>query len=687
MAAAIIPDTVGPLFASVEPSGLILDPFDHLRITFNEPVDASSFSLDDILSLTGPDGDIGPLALQSVAGSSNRVYEITFASQSAPGDYKLVVSPNITDRFGNLIDANGNGIGGEFPGDELMHGFVKADALARFDFGNATSPVAANYTKVTGGDRYDAAVGYGWQTGSVYSLERGSEPLTGDFNYTAEATFAIDLPNGEYDVIATMGEAIVSHDQMGVFLEGVQVDSVTTAAGQFAVNTYRASVSDGQLSVGFRDLGGSNPWVNLNGLDIVFAGPDLTGPRVTSTDATGVLTGPIDRIHVTFSEPLQVGSFTLEDIEVLEGPVGPVTPLAVQLTSNGDYEITFEPVNESGPFTFRLGSSIADVTGNLMDQDEDGISGEVIDDRFETSFTLEAGPEIVARYDFGTSTSPVASGYTRVTGGNRYDASAGYGWQTGSVYSLERGGEPLTADFNYTTDATFAIDLPNGEYDVIVTMGETIVPHDQMGIFLEGVQVDSVSTAAGEFAVNTYRTSVADGQLSLGVRDLGGTNPWVNLNGLVIVYAGPDLTGPMVTATDATGVLTGPIDRIQLTFSEPLQEGSFTLDDIETFEGPSKVRSHRSPSRPMPMVITKSRSSRSTNRDRSRFAFGSNIADVAGNLMDQDQDGIGGEPVDDRFETTFTLEDGPEIVGRLRLWNHVITGCRWIHTGPQLQPL
>ncbi len=445
VAAAIIPDEVGPQLASVEPSGLILDPFDRLRITFNEPVDASTFTLDDIISFTGPDGDVGPLALNGVFGSSNRVFELTFPSQSVAGDYELVVSPNITDRFGNLVDTNGNGVGGEFPGDELTHSFVKADAVARYDFGTTTSAIAANYTRVTSSNRYDAAVGHGWQTGSVYSLDRGGDALTGDFNYTADATFAMDLPNGEYDVIVTMGETIVGHDQMGVFLEGVQVDSVTTSAGQFAVNTYRTSVSDGLLSVGFRDLGGSNTWVNINALDIVFAGPDLTGPRVISTDATGVVTGPLDRIHVAFSEPLQDGSFTVDDIEVLDGPEGPITPLAVQATANGDYEITFEPINVSGPFSLSVSSNIADVAGNLMDQDQDGIGGELVDDRFETSFTLEKGPEFVAGYDFGTSSSPVADGYTRVHNYMRYSESAGFGWSSGSVYSVNRGGDAVDA--------------------------------------------------------------------------------------------------------------------------------------------------------------------------------------------------------------------------------------------------
>ena len=93
---------------------------------------------------------------------------------------------------------------------------------------------------------------------------------------------------------------------------------------------------------------------------------------------------------------------------------------------------------------------------------------------------------MVGRYDFGTNLSPVAADYVRVTGTDAYDDQTGYGWQSGPVYSLNRGGDALTRDINYTMDGTFAVDLDNGEYDVTLTMGELLIAHDQMGVFLPG---------------------------------------------------------------------------------------------------------------------------------------------------------------------------------------------------------
>ncbi|GAG45820.1 unnamed protein product, partial [marine sediment metagenome] len=112
-----------------------------------------------------------------------------------------------------------------------------------------------------------------------------------------------------------------------------------------------------------------------------------------------------------------------------------------------------------------------------------------------------------------------------LTRNDQYDPSIGYGWDAIEVYEISRGGDDLTRDFNYTRDNTFLLDLANGEYDVIVTLGDTGGAHDLMGVYLEDVQVDTVSTAAGETVANTYRVSVSDSQLNLHLIDLGGSDP------------------------------------------------------------------------------------------------------------------------------------------------------------------
>ena len=60
-------------------------------------------------------------------------------------------------------------------------------------------------------------------------------------NTTSDATFAVDVPAGMYQVTLVLGDhGKKAHDQMGVFLEGTQVDSVTTAAGATVTKATRS---------------------------------------------------------------------------------------------------------------------------------------------------------------------------------------------------------------------------------------------------------------------------------------------------------------------------------------------------------------------------------------------------------------------------------------------------------------
>lgn len=153
----------------------------------------------------------------------------------------------------------------------------------------------------------------------------------------------------------------------------------------------------------------------------------------------------------------------------------------------------------------------------------------------ESRQMLTGGPTYA--FDFGTSTSPVAAGSAQVTELTAYDADIGYGWSTGTISSADRGGgTDATRDFNYTADGTFAVDLPDGRYQVAVTLGDLgPYAHDDQGVFLQGEQVDSVSTAAGETATRTYFADVAGGQLLVEFKDLGGADGNVVVDALTVL--------------------------------------------------------------------------------------------------------------------------------------------------------
>ena len=112
-----------------------------------------------------------------------------------------------------------------------------------------------------------------------------------------------------------------------------------------------------------------------------------------------------------------------------------------------------------------------------------------------------------------------------------------YGWLSGSRSECDRGsGSSLTRDFVYTKDATYVVDALNGsDYNVTLTLGDTgKTAHDRMGVFLEGVQVDTVSTTAGQVVTRTYQVKVRDGQITLRLKDLGGKDPNVVIQGIQV---------------------------------------------------------------------------------------------------------------------------------------------------------
>jgi hypothetical protein len=136
-------------------------------------------------------------------------------------------------------------------------------------------------------------------------------------------------------------------------------------------------------------------------------------------------------------------------------------------------------------------------------------------------------------YDFGTASSPVASGYTRVTETTAY-TSGGYGWtDTSGLESRDRTSlaDYLKRDFvmQSSSPRTFRVDLPNGNYSVTVTMGDNDFAHDNMVVKANGTTVlPDVDTAVGGFATNAFNVSATGGSISLEFSDAGGSDPtWV----------------------------------------------------------------------------------------------------------------------------------------------------------------
>ena len=201
------------------------------------------------------------------------------------------------------------------------------------------------------------------------------------------------------------------------------------------------------------------------------------------------------------------------------------------------------------------GTQTVSITASAAGHADGGDSLDVLDDEISSAF--------IRRFDFGTATSPVESGYARVTGTTAYSSSLGHGWFGGTVKSLERGpGTDLTRDFNYQRVGTFVVDVPVGTYQVTLTSGDGgPYEHDQQ-IFLEGVSVDTFTTPAGDVAIRTYTVTVVDGQLTLFLDGSGGIDPNMVINALQVT-SGSALTVSIGDAAiyEGGGRTTGTVER------------------------------------------------------------------------------------------------------------------------------
>jgi Zn-dependent metalloprotease/fibronectin type 3 domain-containing protein len=176
------------------------------------------------------------------------------------------------------------------------------------------------------------------------------------------------------------------------------------------------------------------------------------------------------------------------------------------------------------------GVTIADGQLTLLLDDEGGTDPNVVIN------SLELTPATPRKFDFGTTTSPVAGGFVRVANTTTYTAQLGYGWLSGTIASRDRAtGGDLNRDFNFTPLGTFQVTLPNGTYNVRLTIGDATGAHEQMGIYMEGVLKDTLSTAVNQFLVKTYSVTVSDGQLTVLLDDLGGADVNVVLNALEVL--------------------------------------------------------------------------------------------------------------------------------------------------------
>ncbi|MCI0539867.1 MAG: Ig-like domain-containing protein, partial [Verrucomicrobiales bacterium] len=349
--------------------------------------------------------------------------------------------------------------------------------------------------------------------------------------------------------------------------------------------------------------------------------PGLTvGPFILSH--TPALTNTsLASLDVVFSEPIDLTTFGPEDIASTGPQAGTVT--SITLVSGTTYRINFtQPLDATGTYQVRVGPNISAPSGFVMDQDRDGTTGEATADAYTATVILDVtGGRVLSHTPVSTQATPIGS--ITLTFSEAIAASS-------------------------FTPADVAITGPNGA--------------------IQPLAVTPLSPT--QFRVN-FAVQAANGDYTLligpNISDLAGNALDQNQNG-INGEAEPDRYTATFTvarqplriiAQDPVAAVLGVLDHIDVTFSAPIDANSFNAADAR-LQGPAGIATATAITLLAPdrfrIVFAPV-----TTEGTYRLIVGPEITDPAAIFMDQDGDGIAGEP-EDRYESTFRVDNvGPVI--------------------------
>ena len=272
------------------------------------------------------------------------------------------------------------------------------------------------------------------------------------------------------------------------------------------------------------------PDLNLVNLDNeFFPGIAVTAPTVTNEGNSGL-------IAVNFTVALSAAAPQAVSVDYSTTSNG----YANSATPGRDY------TSVSGRLDFAPGETSKTVSVNvrgdrLVELDEwfglqlsNAQQGYLVDDLADVKISDEDTWAHPKEIDFGTELSPI-KGTAAGVGDLPYDPVKGIGWYSGlaNLQIVDRGlGTPGLRDIALTSNSGLALNVPNGNYLVIVTFGDALQAHDQMRLTLEGLAKPLVNTAANQFLTRAYATAVTDGQLNLVFSDHGGIDPNAAIAGI-----------------------------------------------------------------------------------------------------------------------------------------------------------
>ena len=143
----------------------------------------------------------------------------------------------------------------------LLAAFSMAEAAENYKFDFGEGPVAAGYTQVKANTKYSDSQGFGFESGTVSSVDRlWDDDLTTDFlTAKGDMVFSVALPQGNYEVTFILGDG-ENESETTVWAENrkLMLDRVTLAGGVFSRQTVslrrmETRSMDGSVTMSIKD--------------------------------------------------------------------------------------------------------------------------------------------------------------------------------------------------------------------------------------------------------------------------------------------------------------------------------------------------------------------------------------------------------------------------------------------------
>ena len=400
--------------------------------------------------------------------------------------------------------------------------------------------------------------------------------------------------------------------------------TVTIPAGytfaSFDISVIDNTIHDGEKEV-FIDAQ-ANGFIPATGSILIKDNESDRGIWVSGHFPKNNIPAPIEYVDIIFNREIIQETFTSEDITIT-GPNGIISIVADPVWIDQTTIRFFILAQEIGAYSISVGPEILGNNDTGMDQDGDEIFGEAVDDVYVGSFVLEdhKGPYIVAR-----------SPGEKVNG-------------TISVFTVEFNESILTDSF--TVEDLHVIDA-SGQPVIINKI--VYIGNNRFEIYPE---TDLVS---GTFQLN-IASDISDIYGNLMNQDMDSTNGEAGDDHFSCRIS-IDQQGPRILFHSVFGKQNEAIQFFDLTFNESILETSFLTDHI-IINGPDNITSAQKIVKQATDVyrvyITPQLMDGLFVVHIKPF-----ITDLAGNLMDQDQNGICGEE-SDAFELNI-IQELPDLV-------------------------